>query len=216
MRVRDADTLAGGFATRDVEHLLSLVREVAQAPEFLDSLAWHPLGFFRGELGLDGAGSRYVLHCWPRGVRRTQEPRWTTHCHAWPLDSVVIGGSLLDEQFDRLAYDGSSGGRLYMTSNQGDVSYLLRQDACVGLASRSANRWRAGDGYDIPARTFHHTTVARDGFCMTVARIGNRVAKVSEVIGAVDGPDRLSYVQVPVDRRLLEEAIGDGEGGAGV
>lgn len=183
-----------------------LVVELTVGRDDVEHVTWHPLGFFRKELGEDCEGSRLLLHCWPEGSRRTQEPTLLVHCHVWPLRSMILSGALTDDQW-RCTGSGVLSGALYEASNEGPVSVLTRTGRTVSLAHRRTSKVEMGGRYAVAAGVFHRTTVDVGSHCISVARIGRRVRERSEVVGPLDGDARFEYAQTGVDPGVVRSEL---------
>jgi hypothetical protein len=170
------------------------------------SASWHPLGFFRVEVARDSLGRRYVVHCWPAEERRTQNPAWLIHRHAWPLESVVLHGRLRDLEFEDAVPEVSDvAGALYVAFSGGpDLSVLSKHsDDTIDLAGASERTWYGGESYSVPLYRFHLTTVQKGESCVTLARIGEKKVQQAQVVGDVRGPRELTYRHERVAPDLL-------------
>jgi hypothetical protein len=169
---------------------------------------WHPLGFFRINLGRDAAGLSYIIHCWPRDFRATQQPAWLVHRHAWDLESFVLEGSLEDVQYDQVVGDATENGTLYLASGTPDhTSRLDRTDVDLHLRRRTGSRMPAGRFYRVDIGQFHQSYVPVQGHCLTLARTGPRLRRNSQVLGDHDGPDLLTYTHDAVDHELVDTVL---------
>lgn len=190
--------------------VLEALCEIMLSPAALDLRAWwHPLGFFRMDLTSRGAADRYVVHCWPEGMRRTQIPAWTVHRHAWSLESFIVGGALHDSQFDKVDAGRRRKSRgLYLVGSALDGSSLLeRTGEDIDLNQSVSARHSAGQFYRVGLDAFHESVVEPSRSCVTLARIGPRQRDRSQVVGDVNGPSRLTYLGAPVDRQLLVDQL---------
>ncbi len=203
--------LADAYDSRDGPAVRAAVRRLLRdASNRLADAVWHPLGFFRVDVGSDGEERHYMLHCWPLGLlRRTQSPAWLLHCHVWDLESVVLVGSLQDSQHDR-AHDPDAGvlvGRLYLARGFRPVSLLERTDETAHLSHAAWQEMDSGDFYRVPVGRFHQTLVAPTDFCLTLARVGPKVHDAAKVAGDTDGPKRLYYRLETVDQSVASDYV---------
>ncbi|MEV0134104.1 hypothetical protein AB0H83_37275 [Dactylosporangium sp. NPDC050688] len=202
--------LASAYDRRDPDRSIAAAAELIGACRVDDLDAWwHPLGFFRFDLALDSNGCRYTMHCWPPGIRATQNPAWTIHRHVWELESLIVEGGLRDTQFvSNDAADDRCTGVVYLAgSAPGRVSLLERTERRIGLAPDVDDFRRAGQFYNVSLSSFHESLVHPDGACLTLVRIGPRLRSRSEVVGEEHAPAALRYLHEPVDKGLLLDGL---------
>ncbi|WP_433795083.1 hypothetical protein [Actinoplanes sp. CA-252034] len=165
------------------------------------------MGFFRVDLFADDEGRRFVVHCWPREFRSTQDPAWTVHCHAWPVESMILTGRLRDTQFVHEAADERiPPGVLYLAGSAPDgMSELKRTGEAVRLAGSVDAYREEREFYEIGLDAFHESVVGARGHCMTLARIGRRKVQPARVVGEPGAPALLRYHHEAVARQLLRD-----------
>lgn len=170
---------------------------------------WHPLGFFRIEVGTDADGNRYVVHGWPEGQRSTQDPAWTIHRHVWPLDSYILGGVMRDEQYDITLAEGKGpSGVLYLARSAPDgQSVLDKTDEKLRLIQVGDLEYEPGQFYHVGLNAFHQSDVDLRRRCLTLVRIGHRERARSQVLGELNGPIQLRYKHKLADQDLVLDQL---------
>jgi hypothetical protein len=202
--------LASAYDQCDVASIRSAIPRLLLEPRKNSrNAAWHPLGFFRIELGTDDASRRYMIHCWPRGdLRRTQSPAWLLHCHIWHLESVVLLGSLCDTQYVAAApSETARSGPLYRAQKLREMSLLSRTDEKIDLAAEVEIQVSTGTFYEVGIERFHETHVPLSEMCVTLVRVGDELRAAAKVLGDADGPQTLRYQMATVERELITNHI---------
>lgn len=216
-----APALVGGLAPayndRDFDAVRDAVRQLcARLVGSGVGARWHPLGFFRIELGRDDAGRRCIVHCWPEGARSTQDPAWLIHHHAWNLESCILAGQLTELEYEPAAQEATEHGVLYLASGMsGHISRLERTGQDTNLALRGRHTMAAGHFYRVDIGHFHQSLVPIRDHCLTLARTGPRLLPNSQVLGDRDGPHELIYRHDEVDPALVRHVLEHGIGGDG-
>jgi len=177
--------------------LLSLVETLAEAPADVPA-SRHVLGFLHCRLG--ACDDRTVaLHVWPDGPRQQGEPVWPVHSHRWTISSAVIAGYLVNETF-RVRPSETNSHQLYEVRYISDeLSERQRTGQHVEISPHSADRWNAGDRYEIPLGTYHTTNVPHDVFAATVMVTGKKEDVPPLVVGDASGVPSYRYGVDPVD-----------------
>jgi hypothetical protein len=203
--------LAVNYNDRHPQRSLNSVRRIVES-RITAAIApfWHPLGFFRIELGSDDAGLRYFLHFWPDKLRSTQDPAWMVHRHVWDLESLVLLGGLEDFEYERIedAAQAEICGPLYEAHVRPGLSVLERTSDTLSLEHRSADEIAPGRFYRIDIGRFHKTLVPDDSFCCTLVRIGPRLRSLSQVLGDWTGDASVQYDRIPVANAVIINCLG--------
>jgi hypothetical protein len=207
----NADTLAGTVVS--VLHgkgdvgaaLLPVVKAVAGDPERY-AANYHVLGFLHCRLG-ESEGHTVRLHIWPSVPRIYAEPVWAVHTHHWTIDSAVIAGHVLNETFE-VNRDDQGPHELYEVAYLGDgLSERRRTGQRVSMVRTSAERWEAGQRYEIPLETYHSTTVPEGLFAATVIVTGLRSNTSPLVVGDASGGVRYRYGVQAVSLERWSQAL---------
>jgi hypothetical protein len=191
-----ADWEAVGAAT------LALLRAVRER-ELPLSANVHPLGFIHALLAERKDGTRLRLHLWPSEPYEPQEPAWYIHCHAWPLRSVVVLGSIQDHRYRVI--DRNDGNRqLFEASYQGDHSILSPSGQPVRCEPLSAETAPQGATYEVPLNTFHASRAM--GRSVTVVESG-RPTGVTPLIVGDPGTTEVAYRRRSIGADELRELL---------
>ncbi|WP_407565223.1 hypothetical protein [Streptomyces sp. 184] len=197
--------LATAYDDRDAGKVFCALGALAEPADLARRPAlWHPLGFFRLELARDHLRRRYVLHCWPRGERRTREPAWAVHRHAFALESLVVEGEIRDRRFGGAAAGRAAlRGPLYRAEGVGRQSALKRTEDIAELDEAEDRSFGTGSFYAVPPARFHESRVETSGFCVTLARMSPKHRPDGHVLGGFASPPVLVYRHTPVAKGLL-------------
>ncbi|MEO3851374.1 hypothetical protein ABGB09_27745 [Streptomyces sp. B8F3] len=194
--------LAAAYDDQDGDKTVAALGELAERldPTRLPAL-WHPLGFFRLDLAVDAWRRRYMLHCWPRGDRRTAQPAFPVHRHAYALESLVVDGELRNRLFG--AAPGGLRGPLYRAERAGRQVALKRTEHMAELDVTEERSLGPGSFYAVSAADFHESRVEGPGFCVTLARAAPKVRAGPHAVGQSTSPPALLYRRTQVAPNLL-------------
>jgi hypothetical protein len=188
-------------------HAEAVLRGIADAPEEVVATA-HPLGFVHILLCEREDGSRLRLHLWPREPFDVQSPSWAVHQHGWPLTSLVVRGSILDERY-AVGEDPAGAHRLYVTGYEGDRSVLRPTDRTVCCELNETSSWAAGSVYRLASDDFHASRAEIPS--VTVVESGTPAGSPPLVVGVAVGQDRVVYKRRELDTpelvRILAEVM---------
>jgi hypothetical protein len=201
--------LAKAYDERDGQQVVAAVKVLVETTDSGRWPAlWHPLGFFRWELASDHMRRRYVLHCWPKGERHTQNPAWLVHRHAFELESLILDGDMRDRQFQAAGpATAHVRGPLYRAEGGSSLSVLQRTTNVAELAEASEQNLTPGHFYGVGIDRFHESQVRRNGSCVTLARILPKVRSHAHVVGEFQFSPLLRYVHLPVEPGLLVRLV---------
>jgi hypothetical protein len=195
--------LSIAYSDRDARKVLHELRAIlngvsADAVAAWSSSYWHPLGFFRLDIGSDDAGLRYGIDVWPTGFRSTQQPAWLTHRHVWDLESLVLAGALTNFEQDRILRSPKASNVVYDAIVQPGKSILRRTQQELELREVSEEEIRSGRFYRVDIGRFHATDVPLNSYAATLVRRGPKLRPYSQVAGPHRGPEELTYERIRV------------------
>lgn len=164
---------------------------------------WHPLGFFRIELGRheDSEQGRFALHFWPDGRRSTQQPEFRVHRHVHHITSCVLHGRLFDTNYRVIPTgDPDVFGPLYKIETGPGFSTMTRLPETIGLEHSATEAQVPGSLYvPAPGESFHSTDVGIGTAAITAVHIGHRTRPFPDVVGefGCDADYYYNRVRVP-------------------
>jgi hypothetical protein len=164
----------------------------------------HILGFLHCKVA-DVNGHTLRIHIWTEGKRRIGYPNWPMHTHHWTISSAILAGFVLNDTF-AVAEEDDGPYRLYEVGYLShNLSERRRTEARVASTPIRADRWYAGERYEIPLGAYHSTTVPAGAFAATAILTGLRTPSSPLVVGEASGKDRYRYA---VDPAPCEEWLG--------
>jgi hypothetical protein len=172
---------------------------------------WHPLGFFRIELGRHQVSERgrFALHFWPAGQRSTQQPEFAVHRHVHHITSCVLHGKLVDTNYRAVDTDSADvSGPLYKIATGHGYSDMTRLPETISLSRRAVEAQTPGTCYvPAPGESFHSTDVGIGTAAITVVHIGHQTRPYPDVIGEFGLEPHYHYERVRVPAPVISGCV---------
>ena len=148
----------GGSSANEMTRTL-LMQTLSQQNEATPLLQHHPLGFFCIRWDLEKLRT-IRIHIWNRQFNWTQKPNWSIHDHIFSFKSAVLYGLLQNKTYT--ANWNKKNGRnwtAYQVLYSGQKSTMIPLLESVELRVSTLNCQAAGSIYELPAGTFHRSTL---------------------------------------------------------
>ena len=189
------------------------IRAQSQIPYLRDNLShlasicvprWHPLGFVSCVISKQDEEFITRVHYWPKFDRRTKNPQWPIHSHAYDLSSYILEGSVRDIQYqqtegtDYTVYSVSYGG------NDSAINISHKQISIKKVVDQVRN---VGEEYSVAVGSLHQTKVSLGESAVSLVVTSNFSDVVPIVLGQ-PGEERYPYDRVEFDRFVFWKRIG--------
>lgn len=143
---------------------------------------WHPLGFVSCVIRNDERKYTTRVHLWPKNERRTKNPDWPIHTHAYDLSSLVLNGRIRDIQYRQKT---GSNYVVYSVSYVGQDSSITRTDQHSSIETLVDKFRETGEEYSVLKGSFHQSSVLIDEMAVTLVVLSNFDNTDPLVLGAV-------------------------------
>ncbi|MYB76784.1 MAG: hypothetical protein F4X83_06765 [Chloroflexi bacterium] len=179
-------------ARSQLPYLRDNISEIASTCQPL----WHPLGFVSCVIRREEDEFTTRVHYWPRGNRRTKEPNWPIHNHAYELSSHILAGCVRDIQY-RLVRGNDYA--IYSVSYAGENSTITLTNRRTSLEKLIDQFHLAGEDYSVSVDTFHETDVPMQEQAISLVVQSNFRDTEPLVLGTGEGGQH-SYDRIEFDR----------------
>ncbi|MBV8659125.1 MAG: hypothetical protein JO142_14995 [Burkholderiales bacterium] len=192
MRIDARDSL--DFLNQNIDHLATTVQPL-----------WHPLGF--SSCVIREIKGQYILrvHYWPPNERRTKNPDWPIHTHAYTLSSLILHGQVEDIQYDTTDGDEYI---VYKVAYANGNSEIIKAEEGANITSKNSVLRVAGDQYRVERGIFHQSLVELGRSAVTLVALSDISNEAPLVLGEA-GELRYPYDRTPFDRELFWSVVRD-------
>jgi hypothetical protein len=167
---------------------------------------WHPTGFLVLSLRLRDDGA-LRLHLWPGEARELGRPCWPVHDHVWGLRSQVLCGCVESREYEVVDDDDGDAVLYAVGYGEGRSSCMRKSERRVSVREQAPRRIATGERYEIPAGTFHASTVAMGDFATTLAATRSTTQRWPWVVGELDGPTLVSVERPAIEVTRARELL---------
>ncbi len=164
---------------------------------------WHPLGFVSCVIREQEKEFTTRLHYWPKFERRTKNPEWPIHSHAYDLSSYILEGRVRDMQY-RLRSGADY--TVYTVSYAGDNSVISASNQRVSVEKVIDEVRQAGEEYSVSIGSFHQTEVFLDETAISLVVLSN-FCDVNPVVLGSAGKESYPYDRVEFDKIAFWDRI---------
>ncbi|MGE8518262.1 MAG: hypothetical protein ACN6OM_16730 [Alcaligenes nematophilus] len=164
---------------------------------------WHPLGFSSCIIKKEQEGKTLRVHFWPPNERRTKNPDWPIHTHAYALSSLILDGQLTDIQYEVEAGDEYN---VYSVTYSNGNSEIFRTNAGLKIISKKSAIRSAGEQYRVERGIFHQSFVEFGKSTVTLVSLSEHSDEAPLVLGGA-GLVSYPYDRTPFDRELFWSAV---------
>jgi len=115
----------------------------------------HPLGFLCFPVYRDGDDG-ICVHVWSPDVR-VELTTSSIHCHSWDMLSYILYGTLQNDTIRLVDDPRAAQYRVFRVQSRADADEIRATPRLVRCESESAERYGAGQAYELPAGDFHRS-----------------------------------------------------------
>ena len=164
---------------------------------------WHPLGFSSSIIKNKQEGQTLRVHFWPPDERRTKNPDWPIHTHAYALSSLILAGQLTDIQYD---VDAGDEYNVYSVAYSNGHSEIFRTNGGLKIISKKSAIRSAGEQYRVERGVFHQSFVEFGRSTVTLVALSEHSDEAPLVLGRAEAGS-YPYDRTPFDRELFWSAV---------
>ena len=184
------------------DHLEFLSINIQSLASALQPL-WHPLGFASCVINIESDDNIYRVHYWPPKERRTKNPDWPIHTHAYNLSSVILLGKVQDIQYKTTTGSEYS---VYKVEYSNGNSEIIKTEESLSLIEEINKTRTTGEEYRVEKGVFHQSAVDYDESAITFVVLSEFTDNPPLVLGG-SGELRYPYDRTPFNKELFWSAV---------